>query len=195
MSISPEHSILRTYKPLPTTINPFIEHTGFIDKILCKSQVYLRLRKKYYKQKLRPGNEGTVKEGNLAPDISPYGTEQFEVNLKLLVDSIRDIGAVPILLIQPRLVSPNNSEKDKQKIKYKYVRLTHEAFCRAFKLMDSVLIKVVKEKDVELFDLSSLYTGRGEYFRDHIHLNPEGSKVVSEALADYLENILIKGTK
>ncbi len=58
--------------------------------------------------------------------------------------------------------------------------------------MDSVLTKVAKEKDVELFDLSSLYTGRGDLFKDHIHLNPEGSRKVAETLAGYLEKLIMR---
>ncbi len=112
--VRPEYSMLRMFKPLSMNKNLFIEYTGFIDRILCKSQLYLKLRNRYYNKKLRPGGEGVITEENIVSELSPYGPIQYELNLNLLVDLIRDIGAVPILLIQPRLVSPDNSLKEKK---------------------------------------------------------------------------------
>ena len=106
------------------------------------------------------------------------------------MDIARNIGAVPILMIEGRLVTPDNSEADKRRISYDYVLLTHEALCRAFARQDEIIHEVAKAKRVQVIDPSSLLNGKSDLFANHIHLNDKGSEVQGEFVAVELAHIL-----
>jgi lysophospholipase L1-like esterase len=185
--------LLRKYSPYEEENNPFTQYQSWLDRLLCEySQLYLMLREKYYKLKLRPSLEGKIPEGEYSSKIDERGLNQYALNVRTFVDLARNIGAVPILVTQARLVTPDNTAEQKRRIKYERHLLTHEAVCEAYESMDGILKQVAREKNVPLVDASKELTGKDELFKDHVHLRRKGSKDLAEVIADNMERLLIE---
>lgn len=195
--LSRENPLLRTYKPIEGK-NPFMYYNSWIDKLLCSSQLYVRLRYRYYSGTLlgigrdllnRIGLEGEKPKGNFASEYGQYGIKQYKLNMETIVDVSRNIGATPILLTQARLVSETNNAEDRNKI-INYPRLEHEALVRAFNECDRVVRKVAKTKGVYLIDLSKKFSGKANLFNDHVHTTTEGSRVIAREVAKGIGKIM-----
>ena len=100
--------------------------------------------------------------------------------METIVDVSRNIGAVPVLLTQARLVSDMNDEQDKSKIFYNFQLLNHEGIVRAFNECDQVVREIAREKNVNFIDLSKKFSGQSDLFTDHIHLTLKGAKVIAQ---------------
>jgi lysophospholipase L1-like esterase len=207
--LTPEKSLLRGYQPPPTAqgsnlvANPFMYYTGPLDRSLSHSQLYTRLRWRYQSWQLGTiGLEGLIRpvgvnqsptgQNSYADSYSPWGPRQYELNLRLIADAARDIGARPIFLTEARLVSASNSEADRQRIGYSSVNLSYAAILRALADCDKAIFAVAQEKDVPVLDLSHMFTGHSELFYDHVHTTPEGSEAIAKAVADFLARVLDK---
>jgi hypothetical protein len=94
------------------------------------------------------------------------------------------------LLTQARLVSESNNKKDKSKIRYDYQLLNHGALVRAFEECDKVVRKVAKSKKVYLIDLSKKFSGKSDFFTDHVHTTTEGSRVIAIEVAEEIGKIM-----
>jgi hypothetical protein len=103
------------------------------------------------------------------------------LNLRLIADAARDIGAEPILITQARLVAEANGAAERQTIPYDYVGLSHEGLLRAFGDCDQAAYRVAADKKVKLLDLRRL-DGRGELFADHVHTSAAGSQAIASAV-------------
>jgi lysophospholipase L1-like esterase len=186
--LTPSHSLLRNYEPY--TGDPRRECIGGLDCLLGFSEVYLRLRYLYLRKTLNIDAEGVMEDSDIQSSFGEIGPEQYRLNVELFVDASRDIGATPILIIQPRLVSPDNSSKEREVIRYDYVSLDHGALVEAFASCDRAIESVSTDKGVDTLDLSSKLSGQADLFSDHIHLTDKGSEVVAQAVAGYLETLL-----
>jgi lysophospholipase L1-like esterase len=198
--LSPEKTLFRNYKPIEGK-NPFMHYTSWLDKLLCSSQLYVRLRYRYYAHSLlgigkdllsRIGLEGRKPEGEYTSKYGKSGIKQYKLNLETIVDVSRNIGAVPILLTQVRLVSELNTEEDRSRIKYEYQLLNHDALVRAFNKCDETVRRVAEEKEVYLIDLSKRFTGKSDLFHDHAHLTSKGSRTIAKEIAGRLNDLLRK---
>jgi lysophospholipase L1-like esterase len=175
--------------------DPRISYQSSLDKILCElSQLYVRLRGRYYDWKYNIGLEGASKRIESDQEINELGLRQYKLSLEMLVDLARNIHSTPILVTQPRLVSKNNTDEEKLRIGYKYVRLNHSNIAKAFELTDEIIKDVSKSKYVHMIDPSKELSGKSEYFYDQVHTTDEGSyqlaKIVSEDLYDLIKNNL-----
>lgn len=197
-TLSDENTLLRAFGPLEGR-NPFMYYNSWLDKLLCKSQLYVRLRHRYYAGTLlgvgkdllsRIGLEGGKPKGTFTSEYGQNGIKQYELNLKTIVDVARNIGATPILLTQAKLVSESNNEKDKSNIRYNYQLLNHGALVRAFNECDEVVRKVAEEKGVYLIDLSKKYSGKSDLFFDHVHTTSKGSQFIAQEVAAKVREIL-----
>ncbi len=102
----------------------------------------------------------------------------------MFVDLAINIGAVPILLTQARLVSPNNSDIEKARINYD--KMNHNNLLKAFDITDMIIKDVSKSKNIEYIDISKEMSGRSKYFKDHVHLTNKGSKKLAFIISQYL---------
>lgn len=183
--------LLRTVRPYAEAADPRLSYRNFLDRALCGlSQVYVRLRYRYYDWRLRAGEEGQQPEGEYASEFGEIGPTQYRVNAELFVDLARNIGAVPVLMTEARLVSPDNTPAQKEHIAYGYQLLTHEALCRAFQRCDDVIRSVAQEKGAYLIDASVQLTGREDLFVDHVHFTEEGSKQAAQLVAEHFITLL-----
>jgi lysophospholipase L1-like esterase len=171
--------------------DPRIHYTGNFDRLFCNiSRLYLLLRTHYYRSKLSIGGEGSRPPGEPIEKLSPAALRQYRLNVETFVDLARNIGAVPVLVLQARLVHRNNTEEQRQKIRYGYVRLTHPALCSAFEKIDTILHEVAAKKGVKVIGAGSRLNGREEYFVDHVHLNMAGSAALAALLAPELAALI-----
>jgi len=179
--------LLRTFKPYVDSRDPRINYHGSVDKTLCRlSQLYVYLRAGYYNRKYRIDNEGRIEDDKKTNHISDLGPKQFRLNIEMFVDIARNIGAIPILVTQARLVSPNNSDAEKARINYDYQNMNHNNLLKAFDITDMIIKDVSKSKNIEYIDISKEMSGRSKYFKDHVHLTNKGSKKLAFIISQYL---------
>lgn len=184
-------TLLSLMKPYCEREDPRIHYTGNLDRLFCNiSKLYLLLRSHYYRSRLDIGGEGRLPPGDPVEKLSPAALRQYRLNVEMFVDLARNIGAVPVLVLQARLVHRNNTEEQRQKIRYDYVRLTHSALCQAFEKIDTILHKVAANKGVKVIGASTRLNGREEYFLDHVHLNMAGSAALAALLAPELATMI-----
>ena len=186
-----KESLLRQFKPLGETADPRLHYKNWLDKFICEhSWLYERLRSRYFNRKLRLGREGVKPESGAKGKISDEAVEQYRLTMEMFVDLARNIGAVPVLMTQARLIDRDNSEEEKARISYDMVLLTPPALCRAFEATDEVIYSVSREKDVPLIDASRFLSGNGDLFEDHVHLSHTGSASLAELTARKLAELI-----
>jgi len=187
-------SLLRTLLRDVQPGDPRTTYQNSLDRLLCNvSQLYVRLRERYYVWKLGIGEEGVKPSGASDDSLSEAALRQYKLNLETFVDVARNIGAVPILMIEARLADPGNTSQEKSRIGYEYVLLSHEGLCNAFQKEDEIIYDVGRRKGVVVIDASRQLTGRDEMFHDHIHLSEKGSQALSKAVAGELARIMREG--
>jgi lysophospholipase L1-like esterase len=189
--LAPERPLIVRYAPFNPGSNVFTEYQGWWDHLLSGSQLYVKLRNRYYEWATqgwsrRIGGEGVAPEGRYQSTLSAFAIEQYRVDVEMIVDLARNIGARPILITQATLVSPRNTEKERSLISYEYQLLTHSALVQAFDATYQVLRSVGSEKAVPVLDLAKDLNGRGEFFTDHVHLTAKGSEEVARRVAQSL---------
>ncbi len=196
--LSPNSSLLRNHSSTSTFAgyndrlvgNPFIYYTGPLDRFLAHSQLYVRLRSQYWHWQFNDiGLEGAANPTQEAEtQYSDWGPKQYKLNLSLIADAARNIGATPIFLTQARLVTDTNSEAEQERIQYQYVKLSHQALVQAFADTDQVIFDVAESKNVTVLPLSKL-NGQSDLFVDHVHTTPKGSEIIALTVADFLMEV------
>lgn len=183
--------LLRSLRPYDGKLDPRLTYRNFLDRKLCElSQVYSRLRYRYYDWRLEAGIEGKKPKGEFVSDFGEIGPKQFRLSAEMFVELARNIGAVPILMTEARLVTPDSSPLQQERVKYDFQLLTHEAVCRAFELCDEMIRSIAQEKQVYLIDASAQLTGQDSLFVDHVHFTVAGSKRIAQLVAAQLAPIL-----
>ena len=103
--------------------------------------------------------------------------ERYEANLRELVSRTRELGAQPLLLTSPYL----SDEAD--------YAATHRAY-------NERLVRVASELDVTVIDPVPRFVAHPELFlrpeTDHVHFNPDGSRIIAEMVADRLVKTLAR---
>lgn len=211
--LNPNRTLLRSYRPASVgqkdlmVGNPFMYYTGAIDRLLCHSQLYVRLRWRYWSWRLGLiGPEGLIKihdkktkktadDSSYSDKLSDWALKQFELNLKLICAAARNIGAVPVLITQARLPTEDNLDKVKDKIRYRYVRLNHARLVRAFDACDRAIQDVGEKDNVPVLDLAKKISGNEKYFVDHVHTNPEGSVAIAKEVVQFSLQFLLRDYK
>lgn len=171
------------------TESPLLHYTNGVDRSLCEtSQVYAHLRQEYYAWKARrePAVSDEFAHTN---EVNFDHLKQYSLNLELLVEAVRDIGAVPILMTEPTLVSRDNTDFEKQRIKYQSVELNHEQLCDAYQRVETIVREIVARKKVDFIDASKELSGRTELFWDHGHLTMHGSETLAQLVTREFERI------
>ena len=93
-------------------------------------------------------------------------------------------------MTETRLVDPLNSLKDKQRIRYNYVHLSHENLCDAFLKSDSIIRDVATQKKALIIDDAALLNGKSEAFLDHVHFSLSGATTWAQIVSHDLSSIL-----
>jgi lysophospholipase L1-like esterase len=185
-AITPETPLIRRVRPYDERRNPFIAYQGPVDEFLSHSQLYVKLRRRVLAHGLRLGGEGAIEVGATGSGWSRFGPEQFRLDLELIVDACRNLGAVPILSTQGTLVTPDVSPEARERIRYDYQLLTHEALAAAVEEANRIVRDVASEKGAPLMDVASQIGGREDLFADHVHMNAAGSDELARVTSEFL---------
>lgn len=109
--------------------------------------------------------------------------EQFSTRLKIFVDVVRDMNAIPVLMTQPYY----------KRIDYELNKEGKRTFLAGIDYMDEFnneIRKVANVKKCVLIDLEK-ELGKDEiYFYDWLHYSEEGSKRVAEIIFKHLKDIV-----
>lgn len=185
--LSPSTPLPDLVAPHDPTADPFQNYRGPVDRLLAHSQLYVKLRNRFLLWRYPLGIEGQVAEGELRDDFNAMAPEQFRLNVEMVVDTSRNLGAEPILLTQATLVTAQTSEEDRHRIAYGYQGLTHDALVHALAVNNGILRQVAEDKGIDLLNLDASLSGRSELFDDHVHTSREGSRALAEGVAEFLE--------
>jgi hypothetical protein len=192
-------SLVGEQRSLMDAVEPFraefLTSPSWLDDVLCTSACWRAARGSLLPRLLglRPLLEGGSADRSDKPGvIQPLAVEQYRLDLRTLCDVCRNIGANPILCIQPRLpvADPAKRAEHATLIRYDYAGLDHDQLLRAFSVCDDVVREVGEEKRAHVVETTATLTGVREYFGDHIHLTPVGCDAMAAALATSLEPVL-----
>ncbi len=186
-----DRPLLRQLRPYKDDEDPRLNYQGTLDRFLCEhSQLYVRLRGRYYNWKLRVNAEGRVPEGDYVSDFNPAALKQYRINQQMFIDMAREIGAVPVLMTEARLAAPDNTEGQKSRIVYESVKLTPQGLLKSYEAIEETVRQVSSEKRVDLLDVSKEMNGKDEFFLDHVHLTAKGSEELARITAQKLAELI-----
>lgn len=188
-SLSHDTPLIRLVKPTNLAADPFKTYQGTMDYLLSYSQLYVKIRSRYFVWKHQVGSEGKFKEER-KDIVSSLGLAQFRLNMEMFVDVSRNIHAIPILLTQATLASPTSTAEDRKKIIYGYVGLSHEGILQAYEKCRQIILGVAREKKADVLDLLPQLQGKSELFHDHDHTTPRGSEEIARRVANFLDPLL-----
>lgn len=190
--VTPERPLIQLVPPYDENSNPFISYRGFWDRLLSNSQIYVKIRNRYYMSKLDVGTEGVIESrGSRETEYGRFGPDQFRLNLELIVSACNLIDAVPVLVTQATLVAPDLSEADRKRINYDYQGLAHDTLVAAYEESYRIIREVSARNNTAFIDAAVKLNGSGEHFADHVHLSPPGSMALAEIIAEELAPLLM----
>src|SRR5262249_22645869 len=150
------HPLARQIAPYDPKADPFQNYRNPLDRVLSLSQIYVKVRNRYFLDAVQPGPEGARGELPKGVEIGSWGIRQYRLVLDLLVDATRDIGATPVLVTEATLASPGNDAAARARIHYEYQGMDHEALLRAFTRCYDVMRSVGRDKHVEIVDAAAV---------------------------------------
>ena len=187
VDLTPRRPAFWAFQPYDRARDPLQPADGALDRILDHSQLYQRLRP-------RPAPALAEKAGarneNLQDHYDRTGVEQYRLALGLLVEGTREIGARPVLVIQPTLVSESNGAAERGKIDYSPACLTHAALAAAFRDCAEAVREVGRRKGVAVIDAQAILGGKPELFEDQVHLTRSGGREMADLVAGSLAETL-----
>jgi hypothetical protein len=183
--------LIRRYNPYNNQEDPPLNYQNGSDRLMYEhSQLYVRFRDRYYNWKLAIGPEGSIPQSEYLSDFSRPALRQYRINQEIFVDLARDIGAVPVLMTEARLASESNTERQKSRIHYEYVRFTPQGLLRSYEAVEETVRQVSSEKGVALVDAAKDMEGKDEFFVDHVHLTEMGSEELARITAQNLAELI-----
>lgn len=112
--------------------------------------------------------------------------EEYRKVLTLFVVITKAVGATPVLMTQT-----NRIENDPEFAVKSGDKKFNQTYRKLYSEFQEITRQVAKENNIMLIDLSREIKGSEEYLYDSVHLNNEGSKVVSEFIADKLQKTVV----
>ncbi len=188
-----DEPLLRQTKPWQRSASPFHAYQSLLDRQLGRSsELYRVARGIGLYARYGEDIEHRVQAVQPAAQSTALARAQYQLNLQTFIDTAKNIGAVPVLMTEARLVTPENSAAQRGRIRYEFVGMDHEALCRAYAEADDIIRAVGAAKQVSVFDASAMFSGRDEYFGDHVHLTEQGADALGKWLAERLVFVIPK---
>jgi len=182
--------VLRQVRPLRARESIWRAQGRLDEAFAAHSHLYRLLRIRFLVWDRHLGAEGRRVRGPLPDAVEPSQVEQFELAVATFVDLVRNMGAVPVLVTQPLLAGPDNTEEEIALIRYDFVGLQHEALLEAHARADHAIRAVARVKGAALVEASAPLSGLREYFEDSVHLSSEGSQAVAELVSRELSRLM-----
>lgn len=190
--ISPERPMIDWVQPYDADSNPFISYRGFWDRLLSNSQIYVKIRSRYFMSRVDIGFEGAIgPRGAGHSEYDRFGPDQFRLNLELIVSASRVIGATPVLVTQATLVAPGLPEAERQRTNYDLQNLEYQTLVAAFEETYAIIRDVGARTNTLVIDAAARLNGSSEHFADHVHLTLPGSAALAGVIAEELAPALL----
>lgn len=144
--------------------------------------------------KTAAGQSPLAQVDTAVPPSAQVFSDQFRKNLELFIFLCRQNGSTPVLMTQAnRLVEPlaPNLAAQLQPV-YESRRIAPAQFLVIYAALNETVRQVAKERQVLLIDLDRLIPKTAANMYDVVHLNAEGSRLVSEHVAQALAQDLAK---
>jgi lysophospholipase L1-like esterase len=191
-----DEPLLRDAKPFQEKSNPFLQYQNGIDRFFgTRFLIYNFFRYKFLKVKYKHGPEGAVPVKQTTSQINPQALNQYQLNLELFIDCARNVGAVPLLMKQPRLISADNELSESHRLRHAHKWFPHGFIVKSFVETDRIIAETAKKKGVKVIEADSFLNENvaGRYlFIDHVHLTDAGSQMLAEKVADEMFLIINK---
>jgi hypothetical protein len=180
----------------PRTVvkNPLLEQSNFIDAARGWSVLYRTARELTWSKAPHIEDGSKVKEGqadfpyevvNARGDIET-GPKQVRRNLLAVIPAVQSVHATPILAIEERFVHALNTPEDMKLISYHMVNVrNHQELVSLFDRCDQIVRDFSTSEHVPLIDANKDVGGKREYFNDHVHTTPEGSRAIAGHYAEF----------
>jgi len=189
--IDPDHPLLDRVAPYDPHADPFQNDRGFLDRLLSHSQVYVKLRTRWFLAQAKPGTEGALGGGKAGAGRDwAWGERQFRLDLAVLAEACRAAGARPIFVTEASLATADAPEEARRLIQYDYVGFDHPTLVRAYALFNDAVREVGRQRGVPVLDLDRALSGRLELFADHVHTTAAGSRAYADEAAAFLAAVL-----
>lgn len=183
--------LLRFLKPYDEKADPLIAYRNGFDRFLCEtSQLYVRLRYRYFLWKLRVGLEGARSRKTNISRLTDSGFTQFKINLETFADVARNAGAVPVLMTEGHPFLRSHSREEDWKYWEEFQTLSLETMYEAEEKTAEMIRGVSNLKKTALIDAAKVLDGQKEFFIDHVHLSRKGSLRLAELTADAIEPLV-----
>ena len=186
--LRPERPLISQVSPYDPSSNPFMSYQGQLDEFLSHSQMYVKIRNRYFGSQLGVGTEGIIsKNQEMSDSYGRFGPEQFRLNMELIVSACKILGTTPILITQATLAVPDNSAEDRARINYEYQQLTHRAIVAAFTHTNEIIKDIGARTGTQVIDAAAKLSGRSDLFSDQVHTTRLGSRELARLVAAALE--------
>ena len=138
-----------------------------------------------------------INRGEIAPPVQQAlantfnqgGLDIWRTQLKLFRETCRALGIHLFVIKQPTLIIADLPAALKQRCRYDFHGFNHDAHVAAY----AAIYKIIDEEIPAdaIIDLTSL-SGNPDYFFDHVHPNPAGTRAIASRVAAFLESRLIR---
>lgn len=127
----------------------------------------------------------TPNEGN----DTNYGESVYRRNIENII-AVAQKNSVQVLLINPlTLVRSRNSEEEKRRIASEFVHVPEEELPQLVNEAGSILAEVALVSDVTYIDLNKHIQQNQVNLMDHIHLTPQGNRLIADYIAEHWDEI------
>ncbi|MGC3976664.1 MAG: SGNH/GDSL hydrolase family protein [Nitrospira sp.] len=122
----------------------------------------------------------------LADTLGDSADEAFEREVKDFVDTVRQVGAQPILCTFATSHTQKNLPNvplEVPDLLFRYnVYLSLSGWFEAITRFNHILKRIADEQHVLIIDIDAALSGHPEYFRDFVHFTPDGHQKVAQTI-------------
>ena len=201
--LTPDATLLARYRAYRPDADPRINYLGWWDRLLCHSQLYTKVRTRYFEGKLRrpwerkpagaQNAEGTPTEIDGKQPL-PDGFDQFRLNVSLLCEAAHETGARVLLVTQARLAAKGR-EGLIDGPHLTSLEMDEPTLVDTFERCDAILRDVAKQKNAVFLDAAAEMSGEEKCFLDLIHLTDIGADRLADIVAAGMDPLLREGAE
>jgi lysophospholipase L1-like esterase len=121
--------------------------------------------------------------------VDPRSVDAFELDLRCAVRTVREIGAVPVVVTHANRFGTLRRDGDEPWLvgwRMQYPELVEGGFIDLENRANAVARRVAAAEGVALADAAAALDGRPGYFADHAHFTDEGAVGMATLLADVI---------
>ena len=128
-------------------------------------------------------------EGQLKDNLPESSTDEFRRQVKLFIESSRNLGSEPVLMTFAASHDSENLNLMPMTLRTNFVKwvsipyLSPDGWVRSVGIYNNVLREIAQENNVYLVDTERL-NGQYQYFVDFVHFNEAGHKEIAKLLGD-----------